>query len=89
MVGFSIAGHILYVANPFLWAQVQKRFDSPTDDIRDIHDGGEYQEYVECGFLSLHNKKNVSLILNTDGVEIYNYHSSGKINVLYPFISLP
>lgn len=55
-----------------LWAQLQKRFDLPPDDvIHDIYDGYEYRKYIQSGFLSARNKANVSLTLNTDGVEIY------------------
>ena len=56
----------------FLWEQLQKRFENPPDGcIRDIYDGCEYRKYVQCEFLSAHNKANVSLTLNTDGVDIY------------------
>ena len=56
----------------FLWEQLQKRFENlPDGCIRDIYDGCEYRKYVQCEFLSAHNKANVSLTLNTDGVDIY------------------
>ena len=61
-----------YFTDTFLWEQLQKRFKNPPDDsIRDIYDGCEYWKYVQCGFLPAHNKANVSLTLNTDGIDIY------------------
>ena len=55
-----------------MWAQLQSRFNHARDDIiRDIFDGHEYRKHVQSGFLSEQNKANVSLTLNTDGVEIY------------------
>ena len=55
-----------------MWAQLQSRFNHARDNtIRDIFDGREYRKHVQSGFLSEQNKANVSLTLNTDGVEIY------------------
>lgn len=54
-----------------MWAQLQSRFNHTWDDIRDIFNGCEYRKHVQSGFLSEQNKANVSLTLNTDGVEIY------------------
>ena len=55
-----------------MWAQLQSRFNHARDDIiRDIFDAREYRKHVQSGFLSEQNKANVSLTLNTDGVEIY------------------
>ena len=49
-----------------------KRFENPPDGfIHDIYDGCEYRKYVQSGFLSTCNKANVSLTLNTDGINIY------------------
>lgn len=43
----------------------------PNGSIRDVYDGREYQKFVQCDFLSAQNKANVSLTLNTDGVDFY------------------
>ena len=58
--------------DPFLWAQLQRRFGRDDNDtIRDIFDGQEYKKLVHSGFLSQANRANVSFTLNTDGVDVY------------------
>ena len=59
--------------DPFVWAQLQMRFNHAQDDvICDIFDGHECHKHVQSGFLSVkQNKANVSLTFNTDGVEVY------------------
>ena len=58
--------------DPFLWAQLQRRFGRDDNDtIRDIFDGQEYKKLVYSGFLSQANRANVSFTLNTDGVDVY------------------
>ena len=54
--------------DPFVWNKLQLRLRRESDgSIHDIYDGSEYKKYVRMGFLS--SKANVSLLLNTDGVQ--------------------
>lgn len=47
------------------------RFDRDSDgDIHDIYDGSEYKKHVHRGFLS--SVSNVSLLMNTDGVQVFS-----------------
>ena len=72
---------ILYVvcvsADKETWDGLQQRLDRSTYDgvIRDIYDGESYQEHFP-GFLS--KPTNISLLLNTDGVAIFN---SSKVSI--------
>lgn len=60
------------ITDPFLWAQMQKRFDRDDNDIiRDIFGGQEYKKLIQSGFLSQASKANVSFTINTDGVDLY------------------
>ena len=53
----------------YLWSRLQRRFARDDDGVvHDLFDGREYKKFVQSGFLS--SKANVSLTLNTDGVDI-------------------
>ena len=59
---------IMYLPDPSIWSELQSRFgrkESP--DLRDVLDGKEYKKHEE--FLS--EPGNVSLLLNTDGVNLF------------------
>ena len=56
------------------------------DTIRDIFDGQEYKKFVHSGFLSQANKANVSFMMNTDGVDLYQ---SSKYSVWPIWLQLP
>ena len=56
--------------DPFVWSKLQLRLQRESDgSIHDIYDGSEYKKHVQKGFLSC--KSNVSLLLNTDGVQVF------------------
>ena len=59
------------LVDPFVWRQLQKRLDVVRDErVQDIYDGLEYRK-IERKFSS-ENKAYVTLLCNTDGVQIYN-----------------
>jgi hypothetical protein len=54
-----------------VWSKLQLRLERDSDGlIHDIYDGSEYQKHVRRGFLS--SKSNISLLLNTDGVQVFS-----------------
>ena len=56
--------------DPFVWRKLQLRLERENDgSIHDIYDGSHYKKHVQRGFLS--SKSNVSLLLNTDGVQVF------------------
>lgn len=61
------------VLDPFVWSKLLLRFDRDgvgDGRIHDIYDGSEYKKHVRSGFLS--SMSNVSLLLNTDGVQVFS-----------------
>ena len=59
---------LIQFADPSIWSELQSRFrreESP--DLRDVLDGREYRKHED--FLS--EPGNVSLLLNTDGVNLF------------------
>ena len=67
--GAFIETPLCVLIDPFVWSKLQLRLQRESDDlIRDIYDGSEYQKH--SGFLS--SKFNVSLLLNTDGVQVFS-----------------
>lgn len=76
---------LFFVTDPYLWSQLQKRH--ARDHMHNIFDGREYKNLVQSGFLC--NKSNVSLTLNTDGVEIYRSSKSSLWPIWLQINELP
>ena len=70
---YSVCKHVDYVAclytDPVVWSKLQERFTrrGDSDSIRDIFDGTEYKNHLD--FLS--HPGNISLTLNTDGINVF------------------
>jgi hypothetical protein len=64
------------------------RVKSKLNNIEDIYDGQLYKEF-SSNFLSSKNKGNFSMILNTDGVPVFNYSKTSMYPVYFAINELP
>ena len=62
-----------FMLDPQIWMQLQKRYSRSTDGgLHDIYDGADSVKYTRPGgFLSADHPANVSLTINTDGVQVF------------------
>lgn len=66
---------LLLPSDPSFWQLLQRRFQRKVIPgvLQDVYDGQEYQIHTKPGgFLSEKYPANLSLMLNTDGVQLYN-----------------
>ena len=73
MIQSDFATTLLYL-DPKMWETLQERFSREIipGTIQDIYDGEEYSKFTgPGGFLSSHHPANVSLLINTDGVQLF------------------
>ena len=62
---------IVHVGHGFFESLQKHHLDNPDGKLRDIHDGGVYRALASGDGL-LVNKRNISVVLNTDGVPVFH-----------------